>query len=97
MTHHPIDDDHMLYGLAHTPPYVDREILYQLPPWRAVAWARVAYHCRAMPRAERDGLIREAQNVGSSGVLKPWDKRTPRERELGVRASKEPPGLPPPQ
>lgn len=77
--------DRVLIGLVSREPRVEREALYDLPPWRAAMLARIACSMGVMPRAERDGIIREASYVGGSGQLKPWANRTKREQEKGVR------------
>lgn len=85
-------ENEVLSRLGGLEPQVAREALYEMPPWRVVAWARIACSMGVMPRAERDGIVREAANVGRFGRLKPWDRRTERERECGVRGPGRAPG-----
>lgn len=60
-----------LVSLSSIKPRIDMAVVRQLPPWRAVMIARIAYKCRVLPRRELDELTREAQLVGGMGTLKP--------------------------
>lgn len=53
---------------------VNNEVLRQLPPWRAVLFARVAYSAGAMTREELDRLVKEARDKGGKGTLRTWEQ-----------------------
>ena len=78
--------DDVLIGLTRFPPKMDWDSLFELPPWRAVLLARLAYAAGAIGRKERDVVVREATITGGSGQLKPWRLRTDREKSEGVHS-----------
>lgn len=53
---------------------IDRVALRELPPWRAVLLARIAYQAKVLPRMELDRLADEARRVGGDGTLRTWEK-----------------------
>ena len=62
--------DDLLIQMSSVRPRFDEQRCRELPPWRAVMFARVAHKAGLLSRAALDAMVREAQLVGGAGKLK---------------------------